>query len=211
MAFVLTYTSLTQQIQSYCQRYDPDFVAQIPAFITYGVTQISKDLEVLGAVQVIEGTFTPDNPVFTKPTLWLNNVRFSVFSGENNAETFVTNRSYPTAVQSDNEANQTGLPQYYADWDAEHWLISPTPDQAYRYQVSYFKQFLPLDATEQTNWLTQNDPISLLLACLVQASIWTGNTDMLAMVQQQYATSIGSLIARDKSRMTDQYSRREKV
>jgi hypothetical protein len=202
---------LIQQIQSYCQRYDADFVAQIPAFITYGVTQISKDLEILGAVQVIEGVFTPDNPVFTKPTLWLNNVRFSVFSGENNSETFVTNRSYPTAVEYQNEANQTGLPQYYADWDAEHWLISPTPDQAYRYQVSYFRQFLPLDPTEQTNWLTQNDPISLLLACLVQASIWTGNADMLAMVQQQYITSIGSLIARDKSRMTDQYSKREKV
>ena len=211
MAFVLTYSSLTTQLQSYCQRYDADFIAQIPAFITYALVQISKDLEILGAVNVIEGNFVPDNPVFTKPALWLNNVRFSVFSGTNDDETFVTNRSYPTAVEYQNEANQTGLPLYYADWDAEHWLISPTPDQAYRYQISYFKQFLPLDPTAQTNWLTQNDPTSLLLACLVQACIWTGNADMLAMVQQQYVASVGALINRDKSRMTDQYSRREKV
>ena len=211
MAFVLTYDSLVKQIQSYCQRYDPDFVGQIDAFITYGMTQVSKDLEILGEVQVIQGQFVPGNPILTKPTLWINNVNFSVFSGANLDETFVTNRSYPSAVQSQTEASQTGLPQFYADYDSEHWLISPTPDQNYDYQISYFKQFLPLDLTTQTNWLTQNDPISLLLACLVQASIWTGNADMLGMVQQQYATSVSSLIGRDKSRMTDQYSRREKV
>lgn len=211
MAFVLTYDSLTQQIQSYCQRYDLDFVAQIPAFITYGLTQISKDLEILGEVQVVQGTFIANNPVLRKPSLWINNVNFSVFSGDNNDETFLANRSYPSAIQSQNEATQTGLPLFYADYDSENWLISPTPDQEYNYQISYFKQFLPLDLTTQTNWLTQNDPTSLLLACLVQASIWTGNTDMMAMVQSQYAASITSLIARDKSRMTDQYSRREKV
>jgi hypothetical protein len=165
----------------------------------------------LGEVQVIEGFFTPNNPVFTKPSLWLNNVNFSVFSGPNNSQTFLGNRSYPSAIQSQDQFTQTGLPEFYADYDAEHWLISPTPDQPYNYQISYFKQFLPLDATTQTNWLTQNDPTSLLLACLVQASLWTGNTDMLAMTQAQYMTSISSLIARDKSRMTDQYSRREKV
>lgn len=211
MAFVLTYDSLTTQIQSYCQRYDSDFVGQIPAFITYALVQISKDLEILGAVNVIQGSFVPNNPTFTKPVLWINNVNFSVFSGVDNNETFITNRSYPTAIQSQTQATTTGLPLYYADYDAYHWLISPTPDQAYDYQISYFKQFLPLDPTEQTNWLTQNDPTSLLLACLVQASIWTGNMDMLQAVKGEYAISVGSLIGRDKSRMTDQYSRREKV
>ena len=159
----------------------------------------------------MEDFFTPDNPIVIKPTLWINNVNFSVFSGENNDQTFITNRSYPSTVQSQNETTQTGLPLYYADYDAYHWLISPTPDQAYKYQISYFHQFLPLDSTTQTNWLTQNDPRSLILACLVEASLWTGNTDMLSMSQQQYMTSITSLIGRDKSRMTDQYSRREKV
>lgn len=216
MAFVLTYDNIVQDLQTYCQRSDTDFINSIPGFVTYALNRISKDLEILGAVQVISGTMIPDAPTIQKPSLWMNNVNFSIGIGENSDEEFFLKmRKYETAIQyqeSSTEAGDpTGQPLFYADYDAYHWLITPVPDQAYPFQISYFRRFEPLDIQNQTNWLTENDPESLWLACWMKACLFTDNMDKYNNLQPVYVEAISSLIGRDKSRQTDRFSKGDKV
>ena len=34
----------------------------------------------------------------------------------------------------------SGLPRYYANWDANYWVVAPTPDAAYEITMAYVKQ-----------------------------------------------------------------------
>ena len=35
---------------------------------------------------------------------------------------------------------QSGLPKYYANWDANYWVVAPTPDSTYLITLAYVKQ-----------------------------------------------------------------------
>jgi hypothetical protein len=35
---------------------------------------------------------------------------------------------------------QSGFPKYYANWDANYWLVAPTPDTTYAITLAYVKQ-----------------------------------------------------------------------
>ena len=35
---------------------------------------------------------------------------------------------------------QSGIPKYYANWDANFWVVSPTPNAAYAITMAYIKQ-----------------------------------------------------------------------
>lgn len=212
MAYILTYNEIVDNIQSFCQRKDTDFVNKIPLFVALAMNRISKDLEILGAVQVNQGTLIPNVAVMQKPSLWMNNVNFSIFTNTGfTDEVFLEQRKYETAILNQPDASQLGQPLFYSDYDTYHWLITPTPDQAYPYQISYFRRFEPLDLTHQTNWLTENDPESIQLCCLLYASIWTANQEYYTFLKGTYLEAISSLVARDKSRQTDRFSQGDKV
>ena len=34
----------------------------------------------------------------------------------------------------------SGLPKYYANWDANYWVVAPTPDSTYAITLAYTKQ-----------------------------------------------------------------------
>lgn len=212
MAFVLTYNQIVEDLQRYCQRKDTDFVDSIPGFVTYALTRISKDLQILGAMQVMNGIMIPGQPVIQKPSLWMNNVNFSIGTGTTgNEEVFLEPSNYETAVESQNDATETGRPKLYSNYDTYHWLITPTPDIAYPFQVSYFRRFEALDEAHQTNWLTENDPESIWLACWMKACLYTDNMDKYNSLQPVYVEAISSLIGRDKQVGSDNFTKGDKL
>ena len=37
---------------------------------------------------------------------------------------------------------QSGLPKYYANWDANYWVVAPTPDSTYLITLAYIKSLI---------------------------------------------------------------------
>jgi len=85
---------------------------------------------------------------------------------------------------------QSGLPKYYGNWDANFWVVSPTPDSTYLITLAYTKQ---PDSITDSPGSTSGTYVSnkyqdlLLYACLVEAyGYLKGPADLLQYYEQSY-------------------------
>ena len=85
---------------------------------------------------------------------------------------------------------QSGLPKYYANWDANFWVVSPTPDSAYLITMAYTKQPASITASpgSTAGTYTSNKYQDLLLyASLVEAyGYLKGPADLIQYYEQSY-------------------------
>ncbi len=103
----------------------------------------------------------------------------------------------------------TSLPKFYADYGYYNWLISPTPDQAYPFVLGYLETPQVIDATYQSNYLTEFMPEVLLKAVLLEAMLDLKNDERIPVVEAEYVKAISSWNAKDELRKVDRYVSRK--
>lgn len=199
-SWVMTYDSLTSTVLQYLERQDAAVVNAIPTFITLCEFEIAQEIKTLGQLQVANATMNPNNPVIVKPARWRKTVSMTIDTGTATQPVYL--RKYEYLRNFWPNESQTGLPQYYADTDYEHWYVAPTPSQAYNFEVLYYERIAPLSSTNQTNWLTQNAPNAMLYGTLLQAMPFLKN-DARQVFQQKYTEAITSLKVEDVARVGD--------
>ena len=200
-ASVMTYDSLTENIQSYLERSDTATLEKIPLFIMLAEQVIASEIKFLGNLTVntsamVIGQFTID-----KPARWHKTVSMNVTVGGLRQPVLLRKYEYLREYWPNQTATDT--PLYYADYDYTHWLVAPTPDQAYSFEVLYYERVQPLDSTNQTNWFTIYAPQALLYGSLLQAMPFLKNDERTPMWQAQYSAIMQTLKAEDVSRIAD--------
>ena len=105
---------------------------------------------------------------------------------------------------------QSGLPKYYANWDANYWVVAPTPDSTYLITLAYVKQPDSITASPgstQGTYLSNKYQDLLLYASLVEAyGYLKGPADMLQYYMQSYQRAIQSYaIEQQGRRRRDEY------
>lgn len=224
MAYAQTYNSLVDSIQKYNNRSDTNFVNQIPEFIGLAIERITNDLNNsqsgnLGSEIYVypqnPSTLQPGVSILNKPALWRMTLAMNI-GGDKSTQTPSNTwnplklRRYESLRQDWPDATQTGFPEFYCDYGYGKWLIAPTPNAAYPIQIAYLQKFTPIDADNQSNWLTQYAPEVFLLQCLVQSSIFTQNSELIEQRKQAYTEALSALISQDKGRQTDRFSQGDK-
>ena len=199
-SFVLTYDSLVYTVTQYLERNDTATVNQIPTFITMCEFEIAQEIKTLGQLQVVTATMNVGNNVIAKPARWRKTVSFNLTNGTSRQPVYLRKYEYLKAYAPDNTA--TGTPVYYADYNYDNWLVAPTPDQNYSFEVLFYERLQPLSSTNQTNWLTQNAPNAMLFGTLLQAMPFLKN-DQRTIFQQKYDLALQALKAEDTSRLAD--------
>jgi hypothetical protein len=199
-SFVLTYDNLITVIEQYLERKDPAVVNQIPTFITLCEFEIAQQIKTLGQQQVVNAVMSANNAVIQKPARWRKTVSFNV-TGSSGTPSPVFVRKYEYLLNY-NTGGTNGQPLYYADYDYDNWLVSPTPDAAYPFQVLYYERISPLSSDNQTNWLTQNAPNAMVFGTLLQAMPFLKN-DQRQIFQQKYTEAMQVLSNEDKLRLGD--------
>ena len=199
-SFVLTYDSLVNTVTQYLERNDTATVNQIPTFITMCEFEIAQEIKTLGQLQVVTATMNVGNNVIAKPARWRKTVSFNLTNGTSRQPVYLRKYEYLKAYAPDNTA--TGTPVYYADYNYDNWLVAPTPDQSYSFEVLFYERLQPLSSTNQTNWLTQNAPNAMLFGTLLQAMPFLKN-DQRTIFQQKYDLALQALKAEDTTRMAD--------
>lgn len=200
VSFVLTYDSLTTTVLQYLERNDPATVNQIPTFITMCEFEISQQIKTLGQMQVVESTMLTGNPVIQKPARWRKTVSFNVVVDGSRQPVYLRKYEYIKSYTPD--SNTTGVPLYYGDYDYEHWIVAPTPDQDYNFEVLFYERIAPLSSENQTNWLTQYAPNAMLFGTLLQAMPFLKN-DQRVIFQQKYDQAMQMLKTEDVVRVAD--------
>ena len=110
----------------------------------------------------------------------------------------------------DTPGTAQGLPKYYANWDANFWVVPPTPNANYEITLAYVKQ--PDTITSGTpstsgTYLSNKYQDLLLYAALVEAyGYLKGPTDMLQYYEQSYRRALASYsIEQQGRRRRDEY------
>lgn len=201
MAAVMTYTSLAADIASYLERTDTATVDKIPTFIMLAEQVIASQIKFLGNLTVNESTLVQGDPVIAKPARWHKTVSMNVTVNGVKSPVFL--RKYEYLREYWPEATNEDIPLYYADYDYTHWLIAPTPADAYTFEVLYYERVQPLDVSNQTNWFTQYAPQALLYGSLLQAMPFLKNDERMGMWRAEYDLIINTLKTEDIQRIGD--------
>lgn len=201
MAVEMTYASLVTDISSYLDRTDAATLEKIPTFIMLAEQVISTEIQFLGNLTVVTSTMNVGQPVIVKPARWRKTVSVNLI--DNNQRQPVFLRKYEYLRNYWPNATQTDTPVYYCDYDYTHWLVAPTPDLAYNYEILYYERVQPLDVTNQTNWFTQYAPQAMLYGSLLQAMPFLKNDERMPMWQAQYDRVIATLKTEDVARIGD--------
>ena len=199
-AAVMTYDNLTSNVLQYLERDDDAVVNQIPTFIMLAEFEIAEMMKSLGQQQVVQSAMQVNNPVIPKPARWRKTVSMNItVSGTLQP---VLLRKYEYLRNYAPDSTVTGIPLYYSDYDYDNWLVAPTPDDSYAFEVLYYERLVPLSSETQTNWITRNAPNAMLYGTLLQAMPFLKN-DQRLIFQQKYTEAVQALSNEDKLRIAD--------
>jgi hypothetical protein len=200
-ASVMTYDSLVENIQSYLNRTDTATLEKIPLFIMLAEQIIASQIKFLGNLTVNTSTMVVGQPIIDKPARWHKTVSMNVLVDGQRQPVLLRKYEYLREYWPD--ATSEDVPVYYGDYDYTHWLVAPTPDVAYTYEVLYYERIQPLDTSNQTNWFTIYAPQALLYGSLLQAMPYIKNDDRSAMWQAHYDQIMQTLKQEDIQRIGD--------
>lgn len=201
VAAVMTYDSLVADISSYLERTDQQTLEKIPTFIMLAEQVIAAEIKFLGNLTVNQSNMVQGQAVIDKPARWHKTVSMNVTVG--GVRKPVRLRKYEYLREYWPDPTDTDVPKFYCDYNYTHWLVAPTPDSAYTFEVLYYERIQPLDSSNQTNWFTIYAPQALLYGSLLQAMPFLKNDERIPMWQAQYQNIMNVLKTEDVSRIGD--------
>ena len=188
----MNYSELVTEIQSYVEN---EFAtADINTFIEQAEQRIYNTVQLPAIRKNVTGSLTIGNKYLSVPTDWLATFSLAVIdaAGEYqyllNKDVNFIRAAYPTTAVLDR-----GLPEYYAIFDSNSFILGPTPDAAYTAELHYY--YYPESiVTAGTTWLGDNFDSTLLYGALLEAYTYMkGEQDVLVMYQKRYDEALALL------------------
>ena len=124
-------------------------------------------------------------------------IRYIQLKDSNNKQVFLEKRDTTFMAEFyDTPGTASGLPKYYANWDANFWVVAPTPNATFEITLAYIKQPTSLtdSSVSSTGTFISNKYQDLLLyAALVEAyGYLKGPADMLQYYEGSYRRALQS-------------------
>ena len=217
MATTMTFTTLQQDVRRYLERgssyaSDPVVFEQIPRLINLAERRIARELKIQGFINVVTGTLQSGVAVYDKPDRWRDTVSINIGTGvNNNTRKVLFARAYEYLLSYWPDRTDTAQPEYYSEYDYDHWLIAPTPDADYPFEVLYYELPPLLDDAVQTNWLTDYAPQLLLYGTLLEATPFLKNDERIPVWQNMYDRAAAMLNGEDLAKILDRASVRKET
>ena len=171
-------------------------------FATDDINTFIKQTEqrVYNAIQLpairknVTGSVTTGNKYLTCPSDWLATFSLAAVS-TGNEYTYLLDKDVNFIRESfpDTDAAFYGVPQYYAQFDQDTFILGPTPDAAYSMELHYY--YYPESiVTASTSWLGDNFDSVLLYGSLLEAYTYMkGEADVIAGYQKRYDEALALL------------------
>ena len=217
MATTMTFTTLQQDVRRYLERgttyaSDPVVFEQIPRLINLAERRIARELKIQGFINVVTGTLQTGVSVYNKPDRWRDTVSINIGTGsQNNTRKVLFSRVYEYMLSYWPDRTATEEPIFYSDYDFSHWLIAPTPDADYPFEILYYELPPLLDDAVQTNWLTEYAPQLLLYGTLLEATPFLKNDERMPVWQSMYDRAAAMLNGEDLAKILDRSSVRKEA
>lgn len=158
---------------------------QINTFIEQAEQRIFNTVQLLDLRKNVTGNCTATNKYLSVPPDWLANFSMAVVDDTGRYH-YLLNKDVSFIRQSFPNPNDQSLPQYYAYFDENSYILGPTPDEDYVVELHYFYYPESIVAAG-TSWLGDNFDSVLLYGALLEAyTFMKGEPDVIAEYQKRY-------------------------
>lgn len=219
MATEINYSSLVQNVQNYLERgASPNTDGQVLAQIPFEINGAERDLMLMLKLQ---GELTPlqsakglgaSQPVIPKPDRWRQTVSLNFGTGaDQNSRTPLFPRSYEWCRFYWPNDSLVSVPEFYADYDLQHWLIVPTPDIDYPLEIMAYLQPVLLDTGNQENFFTTYCGNALLYRTLLRLTPFLKNDERLPVWKGMFDEQMNGLSSQDLQKILDRAAQRQRA
>lgn len=189
----MNYTQLSQALQDYLQNDETTFVSQMPTIVRQAEDRIYQTCELPVLKANATSNMTGGVRFLSTPSDFLSVYSLAITQPGDAGYALLLEKEVAFLEEAFPKPSDIGQPRFYAVWDDNTLLLSPTPDQAYPVELHYFYK-PPSIVDAGTSWLGTNNESALLYGCLVEAyTFMKGEADMLALYQQRYNEALGRL------------------
>lgn len=171
MAKITSYSTLVTAIQDAAENDGAEFLAYIPTAIDLAEQMMFKELDLPEFTTKVTGSLTSSNNKISKPTGY-HHMRFFNITQANDAKKFLKKRNEDFLLDYWPNENVTGTPKYYSDSSDTEFILAPTPDSGYSYEMKYVKKPDSLTSSNTTNYYTTYCPDIIFYATMLQMSIF---------------------------------------
>lgn len=197
-----TFDSISAQIIAYCERTDLGSVVE--SFINLAEQSIIRDTKSLVTENVVVANLTTGFAVYAKPTNWVRMLSFNFGSGvNNNTATQLILHDYEYIKQYWPDRTVVGVPKFYADYDFNHFILAPTPDQNYPFELIYLQQPTFLSAINQTNLLSLYASDLVFFKAMSNAMKYLMRDERVPIWESAYQQALQSFNGQDAMRIVD--------
>ena len=191
-----TYAELKTAIKDYTQNTETSFVTNLPLFIRSAEERILKNVQLSLFRKNSAGNVTKGDEYLTMPVDFLAPFSLSYTDTVTNEKTFLEFKDV-SFVQSFNPDRATeGDPRFYAVFDVDAFIISPTPSGNYAVELHYFYRPDSLTAGSEsgTTWLSKNAELTLFYGCLIEAYVYMkGDPQLMQDYEKRFVEAITGL------------------
>jgi len=191
MSFTLA--TLKTAVKDYCETSESTFDTQLTTFIQEAEERILKNVELPDFRKNVTGTSTASSTYLSAPSDFLSPYSLAVISSSVYNYLLFKHVSF-VRDYTPNPAT-TGLPKYYAVFDESTFILAPTPDSNYTFELHYKHRpaSLTAGADSGTTWLSTNAPDALLYGTLVEAATFLKVPEEVAQYEQRFVSATAAL------------------
>ena len=188
-----TYATLKTAIQNYCETSETTFDNNLSVFIKEAEERVLKNVEMPVFRKNVTGTATASNTYLSMPSDFLAPYSLAVISSSVYYYLLLKHVSFIRDYTPN--SSTTGLPKYYALFDDTTFLLGPTPDSNYNFELhyKYRPSSLTAGADGGTTWLSTNAPDALLYGSLVEAAAFLKSPEEVGQYEQRFKEALGAL------------------
>jgi hypothetical protein len=185
-----TYAELTARLQDTVEN---AFTAdQLAFFFQQAEKRIYQAVQIPALRKQNTGALTPSNNKYALPADFLYVYSIAVVNNDG-TYIFLIDKDVNYIREAYPSPTATGVPKFYAIFDASDIILGPTPAAALsvEMQYGYYPESI---VTAGTTWLSENyDPVLFNGALLEAARFLKFEQDVMSVYENMYAASLGQL------------------
>lgn len=206
-AATMTYDSLVQDLKDYLERgnaSDETVLRQIPRVIANTERILADRLKIQGYLESFTSRMEAGVNVLAKPEGWRSTTSINYNRSATGTDRFTLRaRGYEYMRARYPNDNDLGEPEFYCDYDLNHWLVLPTPQDDYDFEAMVYMLPPLLSSSNQQNYLTQYAPFLLLYSCLAAMEMLIKHDERMPMWKAEAEANFNAINAEDLRRMID--------
>ena len=186
----MNYTQLKVDVQDICETTFTD--DQLAMFTDQAEQKIYNTVQIPALRKNVTGIVTADNNYLDIPSDFLWSYSLAVIDGDGDYS-YLINKDVNFIREAYPKPASTGLPQHYAYFNDDAFIVGPTPDSGYTVELHY--GYYPASiVTAGTTWLGDEFDSALLNGALIEAiRFMKGEPDLVALYERLYVQAIGLL------------------